>query len=258
MVSMSSLLRTWLTALFHLIHLRVLYHHPRFPDLIIHDVRAVCLQLLSPVGATPDHHQIDQVEGEGPTNDHVTTQVPVSARLLRLRLRGLFRPRGEPVILNVYDLYWVPRSGSHAYTPNTILHWGVFHSGIEVYGTEFAYGCHPFPSSGIFEITPREQFKYVGQFEFRFKQSIHLGYTELDEETIRLKLVRLGNEWRGDHYHPTNKNCNHFTEALVQILVGKNEIPMWVNRLSYVLSCNPILQLMCQIFVVYHIHQDYT
>ncbi len=75
----------------------------------------------------------------------------------------------EPVILNVYDMFW-----TNDYTGNMGL--GVYHSGLEVYGREYAYGGHPFPFSGIFDIVPRaagelgEQFRYVLTCRILFEQ----------------------------------------------------------------------------------------
>lgn len=76
---------------------------------------------------------------------------------------------GEPVILNVYDMFW-----TNEYTGNMGL--GVYHSGLEVYGREYAYGGHPFPFSGVFDINPRMA-EELGE-QFKFKQSIHLGNTD--------------------------------------------------------------------------------
>uniref|UniRef100_A0A0E0H3V4 PPPDE domain-containing protein n=1 Tax=Oryza nivara TaxID=4536 RepID=A0A0E0H3V4_ORYNI len=52
------------------------------------------------------------------------------------------------VVVNVYDL-----------TPmNNYLYWfglGIFHSGIEVHGVEYGFGAHEFPTSGVFEVEPK-------------------------------------------------------------------------------------------------------
>ncbi|KAF4522567.1 hypothetical protein B566_EDAN012858 [Ephemera danica] len=88
----------------------------------------------------------------------------------------------EPVVLNVYDM--------------------------------FAYGGHPFPFSGVFEILPRDADE-LGE-QFRFRQSIPLGYTDFTDEDVKRIVAELGKDFRGDRYHLMNKNCNHFSGNLIQ------------------------------------------
>lgn len=138
----------------------------------------------------------------------------------------------EPVILNVYDMFW-----TNDYTSNVGV--GVYHSGLEVYGREYAYGGHPFPFSGIFDIRPRDA-KELGE-QFKFKQSLHMGNTDFTEQEVDKIMEELGKDYTGDRYHLMSRNCNHFSGAFSQILTGR-DIPNWVNRLAYISTCVPFLQ----------------
>lgn len=139
-----------------------------------------------------------------------------------------FDADGTPVYLNVYDL-----------TPiNSYLYWaglGVFHSGVEVHGVEYAFGAHNYPTSGIFKVGPRQ---CPG---FKFRKSIFIGTTHYDPFEVREFFQLESSKYSGNSYHLVSKNCNHFSEDICQKLTGER-IPKWVNRLAKMGSiCNCIL-----------------
>ncbi|KAJ0778794.1 putative PPPDE peptidase domain-containing protein [Helianthus annuus] len=147
--------------------------------------------------------------------------------------------------LNVYDL-----------TPvNNYMYWfglGVFHSGIEAHGMEYAFGAHEYPSSGVFEVEPRSCPGFV------FRRSILLGSTDMSSTEFRLFMEHLSNKYHGDTYHLIAKNCNHFTDEVSTRLTG-NPIPRWVNRLAKLGSlCNCLLSEKIQVRAVGHIPEHAT
>lgn len=80
----------------------------------------------------------------------------------------------EPVFLNVYDL-----SPGNDYLYPVGL--GAFHSGVEVYGTEYSFGS----GGGIFPGTPREA---AGA---KFRESIRLGEISISEAGACPARVRV-------------------------------------------------------------------
>ncbi|XP_022153427.1 deSI-like protein At4g17486 [Momordica charantia] len=133
-----------------------------------------------------------------------------------------------PVYLNVYDL-----------TPiNGYAYWfglGVYHSGVQVHGIEFAFGAHEYPSTGIFEGEPKQC------DGFKFRRSILIGKTDLSQAEVRSLMEELGKDYRGNAYNLITKNCNHFCNQVCMKLTG-NSIPSWVNRLARIgWICNCVL-----------------
>ncbi|KAI4337269.1 hypothetical protein L6164_015705 [Bauhinia variegata] len=133
-----------------------------------------------------------------------------------------------PVYLNVYDL--TPING-YAYW----LGLGVYHSGVQVHGVEYAFGAHEHDTTGIFEVEPRH---CPG---FTFRKSIFIGTTDRGPREVRAFMEKLAEEYSGNTYHLITKNCNHFCNDVCIRLTGKS-IPRWVNRLARLgLLCNCVL-----------------
>lgn len=141
---------------------------------------------------------------------------------------GVVGPGSVPVYLNVYDL-----------TPiNGYAYWfglGVYHSGVQVHGVEYAFGAHEYASTGIFEGEPK---RCEG---FRFRKTILIGKTDMGAREVRSVMEELAAEYRGNAYNLITKNCNHFCNDACVKLTG-NPIPSWVNRLARIgFLCNCVL-----------------
>lgn len=133
-------------------------------------------------------------------------------------LPSCYTGAGEPLKLNVYDLTRM----------NGYMYWfglGIYHSAIEAYGVEYAYGAHDYPSSGVFEVEPQQ---CPG---FKFRKSITLGIVWMGAQKFREFVEEIACEYTGDSYHLLYKNCNHFCDDVSIRLVG-SAIPCWINRLA--------------------------
>ncbi|XP_043718442.1 deSI-like protein At4g17486 isoform X7 [Telopea speciosissima] len=143
---------------------------------------------------------------------------PFLSRSLATKEQSNGRGNRVQLYLNVYDL-----------TPiNNYLYWfglGIYHSGIEVHGMEYAFGAHEYPTSGVFEVEPRCCPGFV------FRRSVLLGSTDMSRSEFRLFMEHFAGKYHGDSYHLIAKNCNHFTDDVCMRLTGK-PIPGWVNRLA--------------------------
>ncbi|KAL9226740.1 hypothetical protein vseg_002514 [Gypsophila vaccaria] len=160
------------------------------------------------------------------------------------RMIGKKKKIGEvPVYLNVYDL--TPING-YAYW----LGLGVYHSGVQVHGIEYAFGAHDHTTTGVFDVEPR---KCPG---FTFRKSILIGRTDLDSKEVRTLIEKLSKEYLGSTYHLISKNCNHFCNDLCVRLTAK-PIPSWVNRLARLgLLCKCVLPAALDETKVCHIRPE--
>ncbi|KAL0034365.1 hypothetical protein WJX77_011255 [Trebouxia sp. C0004] len=87
---------------------------------------------------------------------------------------------GEPVYLNIYDL-----SDQNSWT-----YWcgvGIFHSGLEVCGVEYAYGGHEYDVSGVFATNPKDAPGPV-----LFRESVLVGHTQMSPQHVQQAVQEMG------------------------------------------------------------------
>ncbi|CAM9488195.1 unnamed protein product, partial [Laminaria digitata] len=66
----------------------------------------------------------------------------------------------------------------------------------------------------------------------RFREAVNMGSFSGDPGTLRRALDTLGDEFGPDCYNVLTRNCNSFSSALCEELLGK-PIPGYVNRLAW-------------------------
>ena len=142
------------------------------------------------------------------------------------------------VIVNVYNL--LP-SGVGSTVLNIISGSGVYHTGIEIDGVEYAYGgsaaSHEngftqaqLQQTGVWtqqpKVLPRASFQGAS-----LKTSLIMGTVTVTRAELRGVLKQLKQEWRAVRYDLLTRNCNHFTAAACEAL-GVPPPPSWINRIA--------------------------
>ena len=122
------------------------------------------------------------------------------------------------IYLNIYDIHPL----------NYYLHplgIGAYHTGVQLFDVEFAFGAHESSSTGVYESDPKLS------IQAKFRESIYLGITTLSVDEILDAIEELKIEYVGCTYNLFNKNCNHFSNDLCKSLLNKG-IPKYLNRLA--------------------------
>ncbi|KAJ4457371.1 putative pppde peptidase family [Paratrimastix pyriformis] len=132
------------------------------------------------------------------------------------------KPAETPVYLNVYHL--LPQ-GQEVKLPFGI---GLYHSGVQVGGVEYAFGGGAGECTGVWSQTPRQNPPNA-----RFKEQILIGSTAKTSAEVDAVLDSMRREYPSNTYHITGRNCNSFSADLCKRLTGKS-IPGWVNRAAQI------------------------
>ena len=140
--------------------------------------------------------------------------------------------RESPVQLYLYDLSQGMARGMSSPLLGRQIE-GIWHTGVVVFGKEYFLGqeVQVLPDPGTAVGLP---------FETR-----DIGTTVKTERELNAKLTMLRREFTPENYSLLNHNCNHFSEAVVQFLVGKS-IGSDILNLPQEIAATPMGSVMIQ------------
>lgn len=108
---------------------------------------------------------------------------------------------------------------------------GVYHSGVEVGGVEYAYGGHSNATTGVWMQEPG-----VHPKGFVEVACVTVGASTVSPHMVRRLVLPLMRAWPGRAYNLVSRNCHHFSAALLEVVLrvddGMRLIPQWVNQAS--------------------------
>ncbi len=110
---------------------------------------------------------------------------------------------------------------------------GVYHSGIELFGTEIAFGGSDSDSTGIFMCLPMHTVSshHFGE-QFELLSSTCVGYTKMSFSHLTKLVDLMCPDWPANSYNLIARNCNHFVEAFLAQIACRQQLPSFVNRCS--------------------------
>lgn len=102
---------------------------------------------------------------------------------------------------------------------------GAFHTGVEVFGQEVAFGNLEQTRCGIYFCRPR---KCPGHLHI---EQVLMGQTELSRKEFHRLVQELCSDWLSDGYDLLSRNCCHFADTLCRRL-GVEALPARVLNLA--------------------------
>jgi len=168
-----------------------------------HNVYAAFAEATHEVGAQAGETPVDTRTGHW-RRDHVSSeQVSI--------IQHDLLEQGSDVTLHVYDLADWTR----------VSNLPIFHLGVQVYRLEYF-----FSSRGIQTCVPRQNKGHV------FKQSLHLGRTNLNLRECRAELHHLRQDWPKESYRLLGRNCQSFAITLCDALGLPGCVPTEFSHFS--------------------------